>query len=73
MIPVTYCYAQVSKADDATRNLETPLRILQWYNIRERQRETRPLTESLLNNRLGQFQANGEDCQESGWSNQDRR
>ena len=29
MIPVTYGYARVSKIDDATRNLETQLHILQ--------------------------------------------
>ena len=34
MIPVTYGYAQVSKTDDATRNLETQLHILREYGIR---------------------------------------
>ena len=29
IIPVTYGYARVSKTDDATRNLETQLHILQ--------------------------------------------
>ena len=33
--PVTYGYARVSKTDDATRNLETQLHILQEYGIRE--------------------------------------
>ena len=35
MIPVTYDYARVSKTDDATRNLETQLHILQEFGIRE--------------------------------------
>ena len=35
IIPVTYGYARVSKTDDATRNLETQLHILQEYGIRE--------------------------------------
>ncbi len=35
MIPVTYGYARVSKTDDTTRNLETHLRILQEFGIRE--------------------------------------
>ena len=35
MIPVTYGYARVSKTDDATRNLETQLHILQEFGIRE--------------------------------------
>ncbi len=34
MIPVTYGYARVSKTDDATRNLETQLHILQEFGIR---------------------------------------
>ena len=33
MIPVTYGYARVSKADDA-RNLETQLRELEAYGVR---------------------------------------
>ncbi len=35
IIPVTYGYARVSKTDDATRNLETQLHILQEFGIRE--------------------------------------
>ena len=35
MIPVTYGYARISKTDDATRNLETQLHILQEFGIRE--------------------------------------
>ena len=35
VLPVTYGYARVSKTDDATRNLETQLHILQEYGIRE--------------------------------------
>ena len=35
MIPVTYGYARVSKTDDATRNVETQLHILQQFGIRE--------------------------------------
>ena len=37
MISVTYGYAQVSKTEDATRNLETQAHILQEFGIlRER-------------------------------------
>ena len=35
MIPVTCGYARVSKTNDATRNLETQLHILQEFGIRE--------------------------------------
>ena len=35
MIPTTYGYARVNKPEDTTRNLETQLRILQEYGIRE--------------------------------------
>ena len=35
VLSVTYGYARVSKTDDATRNLETQLHILQEYGIRE--------------------------------------
>ena len=35
MIPVIYGYARVSKTDDATRNLETQLHILQKFGTRE--------------------------------------
>ena len=35
MIPATYGCARVSKTDEITRNLETQLRILQEYGIRE--------------------------------------
>ena len=35
MIPVTYGYARVSKADDDARNLETQLGILADHGIRE--------------------------------------
>ena len=35
MISVTFGYARVSKTDDATRNLETQLHILQEFGIRE--------------------------------------
>ena len=35
MLPVTYGYARVSKADDEARNLETQLRILADHGIRE--------------------------------------
>ena len=34
MIPVTYGYARVSKADDDSKNLETQLRELGAYGIR---------------------------------------
>ena len=34
MLPVTYGYARVSKADDDARNLETQLGILAGYGIR---------------------------------------
>ena len=35
IISVTYDYARGSKAEDATRNLETQLHILQEFGIRE--------------------------------------
>ena len=35
IISVTYGYARVSKTDDATRNLETQIHILQEFGIRE--------------------------------------
>ncbi len=35
MTPVTYGYARVSKTDDATRNPETQLQVLQECGIRE--------------------------------------
>ena len=35
MIPVTYGYARVSKADDDSKNLETQLRELRTYGIRD--------------------------------------
>ena len=35
MLPVTYGYARISKADDEARNLETQLRILADHGIRE--------------------------------------
>ena len=35
MLPVTYGYARVSKADDDARNLETQLGILADHGIRE--------------------------------------
>ena len=35
MIPASCGYARVSKSDDATRNLETKLHILQEFGIRE--------------------------------------
>ena len=35
MITVTYGYARVSKTDDATRNLETQLHVLQAFGARE--------------------------------------
>ena len=35
MIPVTYGYARVSKADDDSKNLETQLRELGAYGIRQ--------------------------------------
>ena len=35
MLPVTYGYARVSKADDEAKNLETQLRILADHGIRE--------------------------------------
>ena len=35
IIPVTYGYARVSKADDANRNLETQVHILQELGIRK--------------------------------------
>ena len=35
MIPVIYGYARVSKTDDATRNLETQLHVLQAFGVRE--------------------------------------
>ena len=35
MLPVTYGYARVSKADDEARNLETQLEILVDHGIRE--------------------------------------
>ena len=34
MIPVTYGYARVSKADDEAKNLETQLRELEAHGIR---------------------------------------
>ena len=37
MLPITYGYARVSKTDEASRNLETQLHILQEYGIREEQ------------------------------------
>ena len=35
MLPVTYGYARVSKADDDAKNLETQLRLLTDHGIRE--------------------------------------
>ena len=35
MLPVTYGYARVSKADDDAKNLETQLEILADHGIRE--------------------------------------
>ena len=35
MIPVTYGYALISKTEDATWNLETQLKILEGYGVRE--------------------------------------
>ena len=35
MLPITYGYARVSKADDDTRNLDTQLRLLAGHGIRE--------------------------------------
>ena len=34
VIPITYCYARVSKADDEAKNLETQLRELDPHGIR---------------------------------------
>ena len=35
MIPATYCYARVTKPDDATRSPERQLHVLQEFGIRE--------------------------------------
>ena len=48
MIRVTYGYARVSKTDDATRNLETQLHILQKFGIREEQIFTDDMTGSSM-------------------------
>ena len=48
MIPVTYGYTRVSKTDDTTRNLETQLRILQQFGIREEHIFTGGMTDSSL-------------------------
>ena len=34
MLPITYGYARVSKADDDSRNLDTQLRLLGDYGVR---------------------------------------
>ena len=48
MIPVTYGYARVSKTDDATRNPETQLHVLQEFGIREEHILTGGMTGSSL-------------------------
>ena len=48
MIPVTYGYARVSKTDDATRNPETQLHVLQEFGIREEHIFTGGMTGSSL-------------------------
>ena len=48
MIPVTYGYARVSKTDDATRNPETQLQVLQEFGIREGHIFTGGMTGSSL-------------------------
>ena len=48
MIPVTYGYARVSKTDDATRNPETQLNVLQEFGIREEHILTGGMTGSSL-------------------------
>ena len=48
MIPVTYGYARVSKTDDATRNPETQLHVLQEFRIREEYIFTGGMTDSSL-------------------------
>ena len=35
MLPITYGYARVSKADDSSKNLDTQLRLLAHHGIRE--------------------------------------
>ena len=48
MIPVTCGYARVSKPDDATRNPETQLHLLQEFGIREEHILTGGITGSSL-------------------------
>ena len=48
MIPVTYGYARVSKTDDATRNPETQLHVLQEFGIRKEHIFTGGMTDSSL-------------------------
>ena len=48
MIPVTYGYARVGKTDDATRNPETQLHILEEYGIREEHIFTDEMTGSSM-------------------------
>ena len=48
MVPVTYGYDQVSKTDDATRNLETRIHILRKLGIREEHIFTDEMTGSSM-------------------------
>ena len=48
MIPGTYGYARVSKTDDATRNPESQLHVLQDFGIREEHTFTARMTGSSL-------------------------
>ena len=48
MLSVTYGYARVSKTDDATRNLETQLHILQKFGIRQEHIFTDEMTGSSM-------------------------
>ena len=48
LIPATYGYARVSKADDATRNLETQLHIIQEFGLRNNRIFTDEMTSSSM-------------------------
>ena len=53
MITVTYGYARVSKTDDATRNLETQLHVLQAFGAREEFIFADEMTGSSMSRPLG--------------------
>ena len=48
MVPVTYVHARSSKPDDATRNPETQIHVLQEFGIREEHILTRGMIGSSM-------------------------